>query len=396
MLKPFYEDTADPSRGQIKRQGLKPKAVGKRVAEAILNDRVITASRKCHQEYIVKWQRYMEEENTWERVADFSAYTDKIEAYQMQKLTRASITLVGENVTGCPLHPPSTAPPRPSSTSPSRPPTRGHAPSQKRKKWTSEEPGADKMKSNEGGEEPKHASRDGIQLTVVNKCKERIWPGILGTAGHQTPNDGGFHLYTGEQQIIQVPENWSGRLWGRQGCCFDEQTGKGLCQTGDCAGLLHCSGTGGVPPATVVELTLGTPKSASHFYDVSLVDGFNLPVSMAPVSGRVGCGVAACEVNLNSCCPWSLAVKKEGKVVGCKSACLATKADRYCCTGEFANPTSCKPTVFANLFKAICPRAYSYAYDELTGLKTCRAQQFSFLWDAQVNPLFGAQLTECE
>ncbi|KAK3016950.1 hypothetical protein RJ639_007326 [Escallonia herrerae] len=45
MLKPLYEDTVDPSRGQIKRQGLKPKATGKRVVEAILNDRVITASR---------------------------------------------------------------------------------------------------------------------------------------------------------------------------------------------------------------------------------------------------------------------------------------------------------------------------------------------------------------
>ncbi|KAK2988428.1 hypothetical protein RJ640_023975 [Escallonia rubra] len=52
MLKPFYEDTADPSRGQIRRPGLKPKAAGKRVAEAILNDRVITASRKRHQEYL--------------------------------------------------------------------------------------------------------------------------------------------------------------------------------------------------------------------------------------------------------------------------------------------------------------------------------------------------------
>ncbi|KAK3023029.1 hypothetical protein RJ639_044819 [Escallonia herrerae] len=60
MLKPFHEVTADPSRGQIKRQGLKPKAAGKRVAEAILNDRVITASRKRHQEYLVKWQGYME------------------------------------------------------------------------------------------------------------------------------------------------------------------------------------------------------------------------------------------------------------------------------------------------------------------------------------------------
>ncbi|KAK3021935.1 hypothetical protein RJ639_046134, partial [Escallonia herrerae] len=118
MLKPFYEDTADPSRGQIKRQGLKPKAAGKRVAEAILNDRVIIASRKRHQEYLVKWQGQMDEENTWERAADLSAYADKIEAYHMQKLTRASTALVGENVTGCPLHPPSTAPPRPSTRRP--------------------------------------------------------------------------------------------------------------------------------------------------------------------------------------------------------------------------------------------------------------------------------------
>ncbi|KAK3041025.1 hypothetical protein RJ639_026737 [Escallonia herrerae] len=121
MLKPFYEDTAEPSRDQIRRQGLKPKAAGKRVAEAILNDRVITASRKRHQEYLVKWQGQMDEENTWERAADLSAYADKIEAYHMQKLTRASTALVGENVTGCPLHPPSTAPLRPSSTAPPRP-----------------------------------------------------------------------------------------------------------------------------------------------------------------------------------------------------------------------------------------------------------------------------------
>ncbi|KAK3034228.1 hypothetical protein RJ639_032808 [Escallonia herrerae] len=124
MLKPFYEDTADPSKGQIKRQGLKPKAAGKQVAEAILNDRVIIAYRKRHQEYLVKWQGQMDEENTWERAADLSAYADKIEAYHMQKLTRASTALVGENVTGCPLHPPSTAPPRLSSSAPPRPSNR--------------------------------------------------------------------------------------------------------------------------------------------------------------------------------------------------------------------------------------------------------------------------------
>ncbi|KAK2966251.1 hypothetical protein RJ640_008234 [Escallonia rubra] len=72
MLKPFYEDTADPSRGQIKRPGLKPKAAGKRVAEAILNDRVITASRKRHQEYLVNWSSFVEtlRRRRWEVTED--------------------------------------------------------------------------------------------------------------------------------------------------------------------------------------------------------------------------------------------------------------------------------------------------------------------------------------
>merc|ERR1712154_216623 len=79
----------------------------------------------------------------------------------------------------------------------------------------------------------------GTELIIVNKCMESIWPAILGTTGHETPNNGGFHLCSGEQSVIQVPENWSGRIWGSQGCCFDE-TGKGSCQTGDCTGLLSC------------------------------------------------------------------------------------------------------------------------------------------------------------
>ncbi|XP_015876843.2 thaumatin-like protein isoform X1 [Ziziphus jujuba] len=216
----------------------------------------------------------------------------------------------------------------------------------------------------------------GTQLIIVNNCKESIWPGILGSAGHQTPQDGGFHLYSGEQVSLQLPENWSGRIWGRQGCCFDQKTGKGSCLTGDCAGLLHCRGIGGVPPATVVEMTLGTSKSSLHYYDVSLVDGFNVPVSMSPIGGGVGCGLAACEADVNKCCPSALEMRRGGKVVGCKSACLASKSDKYCCTGQFASRQSCKPTVFSRVFKAICPRAYSYAYDDSTSLKVCKAPRY--------------------
>ncbi|KEH34729.1 thaumatin-like protein [Medicago truncatula] len=218
---------------------------------------------------------------------------------------------------------------------------------------------------------------NGTQLILVNNCKESVWPGILSNEGHPSIKDGGFHLPSGEELVLQLPNHWAGRIWGRQGCFFHETTGKGTCQTGDCGGQLKCKGIGGVPPATLVEMTLGTSHSPLHYYDVSLVDGFNLPMSMKPIGGGVGCGIATCQADLNGCCPSQLVVKHNGKVVGCKSACLATKSDKYCCTGEFADPKICKPTMFARVFKSVCPHAYSYAYDDATGLMSCLANRYA-------------------
>ncbi|KAL0338293.1 UNVERIFIED_CONTAM: Thaumatin-like protein [Sesamum angustifolium] len=126
------------------------------------------------------------------------------------------------------------------------------------------------------------ANGKGHQLIIVNNCNESIWPGILGGAGQQTPKDGGFLVNRGQEVVVDVPEKWSGRIWGRQKCNFNAN-GKGSCATGDCFGLFHCQGLSGKPPTTVVEMTLGTSTSPLHFYDVSLVDGFNLPVSMKPL-----------------------------------------------------------------------------------------------------------------
>ncbi|XP_044473325.1 thaumatin-like protein [Mangifera indica] len=216
---------------------------------------------------------------------------------------------------------------------------------------------------------------DGAQLIVVNSCRETLWPGILGSRGKPTPKDGGFKLDSGEEVVLDLPEKWSGRIWGRQGCKFNNK-GKGSCDTGDCASQLHCRGVPGTPPATVVEMTLGSSSSSMHFYDVSLVDGFNLPVTMKPVGGGIGCGVASCDVNVNVCCPSTLEVKVGGKVVGCNSACLAMQSAKYCCTGAYANPKTCKPTLFAHIFKAICPRAYTYAFDDSSSLNKCRASRY--------------------
>ena len=165
-------------------------------------------------------------------------------------------------------------------------------------------------------------------------------------------------------------------MWPRRGCSFDAR-GQGSCATGDCGGALRCGGCPGATPATVVEMTLGTPRSPLHFYDVPLVDGFNAPVSMSPVGGGSGCGVAGCQADLNACCPSALEVRdREGKVAGCRSACGAMGGDRYCCTGDYASPERCRPTVFARVFKAVCPKAYSYAYDDATSLNRCKASRY--------------------
>lgn len=66
------------------------------------------------------------------------------------------------------------------------------------------------------------------------------------------------------------------------GCNFDSG-GKGTCLTGDCGGVLHCNGAGGDPPASLAEITLDG-ANGDDFYDISLVDGYNLPLSMTPLT----------------------------------------------------------------------------------------------------------------
>ncbi|KAK6943897.1 Thaumatin family, partial [Dillenia turbinata] len=155
-----------------------------------------------------------------------------------------------------------------------------------------------------------------------------------------------------------------GRLWGRTGCSTDH-SGKFTCATGDCAsGQIPCNGAGGIPPATLMEITLNG-YGGQDFYDISLVDGFNVPISMTP--SNQGCSATSCPANVNAACPPELAVKgAHGSVIACKSACLAFGDPRYCCSGDHSTPETCPPTQYSAMFKTQCPQAYSYAYDDKT------------------------------
>jgi hypothetical protein len=74
-----------------------------------------------------------------------------------------------------------------------------------------------------------------------------------------------------------------------------------------------------------------------------------------------------------------------GGVVACKSACEAFGLDQYCCGGEFANPTTCRPSFYSTIFKRACPRAYSYAFDDGTSTFTCKASDYAIIFCPTAN-----------
>ncbi|KAF3452678.1 hypothetical protein FNV43_RR03111 [Rhamnella rubrinervis] len=198
---------------------------------------------------------------------------------------------------------------------------------------------------------------DAATFTLENRCRNTIWPGIQAGSGKPLLMDGGFQLRPGQAININVPKGWSGRFWDVVRAPLID-----LCTT-----------AGGAPPATLAEFTLDSPMD---FYDVSLVDGYNMPVSIIPEGGSGSCKAVKCLSDLNKRCPNGLQVRWHGRVIGCKSACMAFNKPEYCCTGAYGNPQTCKPTSYARAFKASCPTAYSYAYDDPTSTFTCKGANY--------------------
>ena len=219
-----------------------------------------------------------------------------------------------------------------------------------------------------------------MTFTVANECKYTVWPGILTSANvpRNSSSSMGYELPAGRQARMTMAAGWSGRVWGRTGCVFDDD-GSGSCVSGGCgSGRLSCDGTGATPPTTLAEFALQGLGVLQDFYDVSLVDGFNLPLSIVPLNST--CKPASCNASIDSVCPAELRVlspDNTGAVVGCKSACLAFGTPRYCCSGDYATPSACKPTSYSRFFKAACPSAYSYAYDDPSSLYTCSASTYT-------------------
>uniref|UniRef100_A0ACD5X1K8 Uncharacterized protein n=1 Tax=Avena sativa TaxID=4498 RepID=A0ACD5X1K8_AVESA len=228
-------------------------------------------------------------------------------------------------------------------------------------------------------------------FTMTNNCGYTVWPGLLSGAGTPPLSTTGFALAQGASATVDAPASWSGRMWART-LCAEDATGKFTCATGDCgSGALQCNGGGAAPPASLVEFTLDG-SGGMDFFDVSLVDGYNLPMLIVPQgagaataasstgTGGPKCMATGCLVDLNEACPADLKVASTTGAAGvgtaavaCKSACEAFGSPQYCCSGAYGSPNTCRPSTYSQFFKSACPRAYSYAYDDSTSTFTCAA-----------------------
>ncbi|KAL6652457.1 hypothetical protein ACP70R_011382 [Stipagrostis hirtigluma subsp. patula] len=154
---------------------------------------------------------------------------------------------------------------------------------------------------------------------IDNMCNYKVWPANLAGAGSPGLDFKGVALEPRRLNriLLPVPHGWSGRIWGRT-LCPSDATGKFTCVTGDCGtGRLDCAGgSGPTPPATVAEFTMDG-KGGKDSYDVSLVDGFNLPMRVLP---HGGCPVSGCAADLNAACPADQQVTSAGGVVACKAS----------------------------------------------------------------------------
>ncbi|KIO32727.1 hypothetical protein M407DRAFT_13891 [Tulasnella calospora MUT 4182] len=218
-------------------------------------------------------------------------------------------------------------------------------------------------------------------FTVYNACPFTIWPAV--NVGSAVPSVAtGWEAPAWSTKTFSVPDNWkAGRIWGRRNCNFATNPGPNSCLDGGCNGGLLCdSRTGtGVPPATLAEFTLGA-ADGNDWYDVSLVDGYNLPMRIT------NCHVADCPVDLGPNCPSALKgpFDSTGFPVGCKSDCLVDSNPTNspsCCSGSHNTPATCPNSGVPHYsyFKSNCPNSYVYAYDESSGtaLWTCPASKKS-------------------
>ena len=145
------------------------------------------------------------------------------------------------------------------------------------------------------------------------------------------------HLKPGNTSMpILVQHGWGGRIWNN-------------------STQMHAN--------TLAEFFIDDVNS--DYYDISIVDGFDIGMSITPFSSE--CSTLKCTFD-TAICPSELLDHEGGP---CLSACTKYGAPDLCCTGLHNTPETCPANELSLYFKKLCPEAYTYAFDDPTSIRTC-------------------------
>lgn len=233
----------------------------------------------------------------------------------------------------------------------------------------------------------------GRNIEFTNKCSHDVWVHPL-TNAQGPPLPGGIQRlgYYGVYNYPIPDGGWGGRFWPKINC---DQNGN-ECEFGQ--SVDPCPAGGCHPPAeTKVEFFFPPSNDPNDiWYDISLVDGYSLPVDILPSVQQGSCTFTHCAVSLDLC-PINeidvgdLRIIKNGRTVACLSPCkrwnypypfgLGLPEDiapgvYLCCPTPPIWPEECRagPVIYTEYVRLIhrdCPTAYSYAYDDEAGLHNC-------------------------
>lgn len=204
-------------------------------------------------------------------------------------------------------------------------------------------------------------------LRFLNACDQTVWAGASGDTVPAEAFEAGIELAPGDCVAVPFRSVSGGRAWGGT----------------DCVGET-CASDGASGRGTLVQFDV--PEEGGSLYNVSLVDGFNLPIELRPVGPNIDedggpCGAARCAVSVELGCPEALRrYDEEGAVAWCESICRACAACEACndcgdlgvdaCSGcadvaeVCCGGMGCQSNAYTQTWESLCPDALTHAENE--------------------------------
>ncbi|MFH8810097.1 thaumatin family protein [Streptomyces hygroscopicus] len=199
------------------------------------------------------------------------------------------------------------------------------------------------------GAAPAAAAAVDHTVTFVNDTGKKVW------IGSDVNADGSRQFATlpilepGESGTVTIPEtadpgHWRGKFFARQGCTGTPGS-TFHCQVGDCGRFAdHCETA--EQPTSLAEFNFDIRDTLAPWYNVSYVNAFSQPVTIAPdnATGGGGCDTMGCSQNLLPLCPPdNLTRWPDGTPMLCTS------------------PDRDAKTPYSDMIAAHCPKAYGWS-----------------------------------